>query len=205
MIKKIVPIQSALTCCGSSCGCHDEKPTEPISSSLKPQTDAACGCGESAGSCACDSAASRLNIEFLYLDLSVCGRCQSTESTLEKTLEETRALLIAAGCEVVLRKVHIDSIEKAILHKFVSSPTIKVNGIDIVANPEESRCQDCGSLCGSEVDCRDWVYQGVRYTEPPKQMLINAILKEIYLPSSQNTNDDPYEVPENIKRFFQIL
>ncbi|OHE41539.1 MAG: hypothetical protein A2Y16_05070 [Tenericutes bacterium GWF2_57_13] len=163
-----------------------------------------CACGDAAGSCGCDTERTRLQIDFLYLDLSVCGRCQSTESTLEKTLEEIGALLTTAGYLVVLRKIHIDSIDKAILHKFVSSPTIKVNGIDIVANTEESNCRDCGDLCGSEVDCRDWVYQGVRYTEPPKPMLINAILKEIYLPSSENSIINPYEVPENIKRFFLL-
>ena len=59
------------------------------------------------------------------------------------------------------------------------------------------------------VDCRVWSYEGKEYTEPPKELIINAILKAIY---SENTTDsvdqaktNTYKLPDNLKRFFDSL
>ena len=45
-----------------------------------------------------------LDIEFLYLDLSVCTRCQETENSLEGVLSEVAGLLEPAGVEVTLQR-----------------------------------------------------------------------------------------------------
>lgn len=138
----------------------------------------------------------------MYLDLSTCKRCQHTESTLEQSIENVSKMLESAGYEVRLHKIHIDSLQKAIDYQFLSSPTIRLNGKDIISDLTESNCQDCGDLCGQEIDCRDWIYEGVRYSEPPEPMIIRAILKEIYLPSDKR-QDDPYVLPVNISSFFK--
>jgi len=70
-------------------------------------------------------------IDFLYLDLSVCTRCQGTDQSLEDALAEVSGLLGAAGAEVIVNKINVTSEELAIQHRFVSSPTIRVNGRDI--------------------------------------------------------------------------
>lgn len=81
----------------------------------------------------------------------------------------------------------------------MSSPTIRVNGRDIALEVKESSCKECGDLCGDSVDCRVWVQDGIEYTELPKSMIINAILKEVYNGhSSIPLTNEKYEIPQNL-------
>ena len=183
-------------CCEQGCGCRQQN-NEPVKDIQKESKG--CDCVDD---CQCESSINHLNIDFLYLDLSGCKRCQHTESTLEKSIVSVSKMLESAQYEVKLNKIHIDSIDKAIEYKFLSSPTIRLNGKDIISNVIESNCQDCGDLCGEEIDCRDWIFEGVRYSEPPETMIMRAILREIYLPSDSR-QDEPYVLPLNISNFFK--
>ncbi|MDI3478511.1 MAG: hypothetical protein PWQ59_2036 [Thermoanaerobacterium sp.] len=149
-------------------------------------------------------------IDFLYLDLDVCTRCQGTDDSLEDAISDVAKVLKLTGLEVTLNKVHIDSMEKAIQNKFISSPTIRVNGKDIQLEVKETHCESCGDLCGDEVDCRVWLYEGKEYTVPPKAMIIDAILREVYSneKTSEDTsvnNEETFELPENLKKFFEAI
>ena len=150
----------------------------------------------------------RLNIDFLYLDLSVCERCQDTESTLEEAIEDVARVLDATGVEVALNKIQVTSEAEAVALGFLVSPTIRVNGRDIQMNFRESLCEPCGTLCECEegVSCREWEYQGRWYTAPPKGLIIEAILKEVYGGAGEG-RDAPRkgkEAPDNLKRFFEF-
>lgn len=148
----------------------------------------------------------RIVIDFLYLDLSVCTRCQGTDDALAEALAEVSKVLEATGVEVVVNKINVTTEELAIQHRFVSSPTIRVNGRDIQMEVKESLCESCGDLCGDEVDCRVWVYQGKEYTVPPKAMIIEAILKEIYGGvGGSNIVTEEYVIPENLKHFYAVM
>jgi hypothetical protein len=125
----------------------------------------------------------------MYLDLSICTRCQGTEDSLEEAIEDVAKVLELAGAEVVVNKVHIDSKEKAIQYRFESSPTIRINGKDMQLEMRESLCESCGDLCGDEVDCRVWVYKGKEYKVPPKAMIIDSILREVYSDKNARLND----------------
>ncbi|QGP91440.1 hypothetical protein MGLY_07730 [Neomoorella glycerini] len=145
-----------------------------------------------------------LDIEFLYLDLDACTRCRGTARNLEEALNEMVGVLQATGIKVNLRKIHVQTEEQALALGFVSSPTIRINGRDIQLDVRESLCESCGDLCGEDVDCRVWVYQGKEYTVAPKGMIIEAILKHVYgegteAPAERET---PKELPDNLKRFF---
>ena len=146
----------------------------------------------------------RLDIELLYLDLSVCGRCQGADASLDEAVGEVARVLEATGVEVVVHRIHVQSEAQARELGFVSSPTIRLNGRDIQWEVKESRCEPCGQLAGEEVDCRIWEYQGNLYTVPPKAMIIEAILREVYggteapKPSPETKSD----VPDNLKRFW---
>lgn len=145
----------------------------------------------------------RIVIDFLYLDLSVCTRCQGTDTSLDEALAEVSKVLEATGVEVVVNKINVVNAELAIQHKFVSSPTIRVNGRDIQMDIKESLCESCGDLCGDEVDCRVWVYQDQEYTVPPKAMIIEAILKDIYgSVSGKNPVIKEYALPQNLENFY---
>jgi len=160
-----------------------------------------CSCGSEC--CGPAPTKKKIEIDFLYLDLSTCGRCQGTETNLDEAIREVSSVLEAAGYEVTLNRIHIDTKELALKHQFVSSPTIRVNGRDIAMEFKESLCQDCGDLCGDTVECRVWISDGVEYNEPPKSMIVNAILKEVYSGSAApQDKNEIYVLPENLARFF---
>lgn len=161
-----------------------------------------CSCGSS-NCCAPEPERKKITIDFLYLDLTVCERCQGTETNLDQAMNEISYVLSVAGFEIELNKVNIASEELAIKHKFISSPTIRVNGRDIDVNVKETSCKECGDLCGDDVDCRVWEYEGVEYNEPPKAMIINAIMKEVYGSTTIIAQDETeYVIPDNLKTFF---
>jgi hypothetical protein len=163
-------------------------------------------CCDRAGCCTPKNEAKRLVIDFLYLDLSLCGRCQGAEKNLDKAIKEVSAVLKAAGYDVFVNKVNIVSEELAIQYKFLSSPTIRINGEDITLEVKESLCRECGDLCGDTVECRVFTYNGVDYTEPPKEMIINGILKAVYGGSQPLSNKkETYRLPANLAVFFKGL
>ena len=170
-----------------------------------------CGCTtECCGSPAIkDVETRRVVIDFLYLDVSVCTWCKGTEESLDGALVDVANVLRAGDVEVVVNRIHVDSEEKAKLMRFSSSPTIRVNGRDIQLERKESRCESCGDLCGDEVDCRVWVYQGKEYTSPPKAMIIDAILREVYGQPTVGARDKccagEFVVPDNLRKFFSAL
>jgi uncharacterized cysteine cluster protein YcgN (CxxCxxCC family) len=114
-----------------------------------------CGCG--AGCCGesennnTSSVKEQMIIDFLFLDLSVCTRCQGSNDSLEQAIAEVSKVLEATGIEVVVNKINVISEKIATAYKFISSPTIRVNGHDIQMDVKESLCESCGDLCGDEV------------------------------------------------------
>ena len=73
----------------------------------------------------------QVRIELLALDLATCGRCKRTEANLDAALRSVADLLREADVEVETEKHVIASAEEAGRHRFVSSPTIRVNAKDI--------------------------------------------------------------------------
>lgn len=143
-----------------------------------------------------------ISIDFLYLDTTVCERCQCTEKALDEAVSSVAVVLNAAGYEVKVNKVNIITRELAIQYQFVSSPTIRVNGTDIAVELRESICEDCGDLCGDNVDCRVWVYNGIEYTAPPKELIVDAILQEVYNATQGALEQKSYQLPGNLETYF---
>jgi hypothetical protein len=146
----------------------------------------------------------KIAIDFLYLDLNVCGRCKGTNANLEAAVSDVSQILGSAGVEVSITKTQVRSEEQARALRFISSPTIRINGNDIALEFRESHCQSCATACSSPINCRVWVFQGREYTEAPKAMIIDAILREVYGGQPKRASKAvPFEdVPENLKRFF---
>lgn len=137
-------------------------------------------------------------IDFLYLDLHTCERCIGVSQILEEVLPELEEL----GYKVTLNKINVNTEELAYFYKFKSSPTIRVNGNDIQVEIKENKCKSCGSICDSEVDCRIWIYNGVEYTIPPKEFIIEEILKALIVDRPQE-QEEVFILPENLKRFYK--
>lgn len=144
-------------------------------------------------------------IDFLFLDVSVCTRCQGADNSLDEALGDVAKVLEATSVAVKVNKINVNTEELALKHQFVSSPTIRVNGRDIQLEIKESLCESCGDLCGDEVDCRVWVYQGEEYNIPPKAMIIEAILKSVYGIEAEIIHDSEYLVPANLKQFYELM
>jgi len=149
-----------------------------------------------------------INIEFLYIDLTVCTRCKGTDANLQEALSEVSRILEAAGADVSVRKILVESEAQAKALGFFSSPTIRINGKDIALEFRESRCESCEACAGGgPVNCRVWVFQGKEYTEAPTAMIVDAILREAYRDASSQKPSARTrklrEVPDSLRRFFR--
>jgi hypothetical protein len=146
-----------------------------------------------------------INIELLALDLNTCTRCVGSQANLEHALAITRQVLQATGHNVQVQTILIESEEQARHHRFMTSPTIRINGHDIALETLESHCDSCTDLCGCEegTNCRVWRYQGQEYTEAPVGMIVDALLREVYS-GAQPLGAPPAigDVSENLRRFF---
>jgi hypothetical protein len=147
-----------------------------------------------------------LRIDLLFLDLTTCSRCRGADRNLESALEVARDVLRAAGTEVEVNRIHVESAAQARELAFVSSPTIRVNGRDVAHELRESSCgaAGCTDGCGESIDCRVWVHRGREHTEPPVELILDAILREVYGGSAveRARPSEPYELSENLERFF---
>ena len=145
-----------------------------------------------------------VNIDFMFLDLSVCTRCQGTQGTLDEALETTTKSLSNMGYQVKVNKVHIQTAEQAVKERFQSSPTIRVNGNDIQMEVKESYCSTCSSLTdAASVDCRLWLYKGKEYSVPPKEMIVDAVMSNIDANKTASIKaEDDFILPDNLMEYF---
>lgn len=152
-------------------------------------------------------AARPLLVELLALDLSTCGRCTGTDRNIESAVKDLRPVFAEAGVDLQFRKTVVQTADQAVALRFRSSPTVRINGQDAPIEFRESRCGDCTSLAGGSscaVDCRVWVWQGREFTEAPKGLIVDAILRaypSAFDPSPVPANS-PFVLPDNLKRFF---
>lgn len=156
--------------------------------------------GNTMGCCAGCGNKSRVVIEFLYLDLDTCDRCIGTQAVLEEAVADMRQAFGNVAFE--LRKIQIDTKEKAEAYRLLTSPTIRIDGQDVDSQIKETCCEACGEICGSDVDCRVWTYGGETYTVPPKALLTGVLRQSVCGTQKPAHPQEPYALPENLRRFF---
>src|SRR3954451_15949990 len=148
----------------------------------------------------------RLRLEFLFLDLTTWSRCLGDDRSLESALDVVREVLQATGVELEVDKILVESAEQARALRFVSSPTIRVDGHDVALELRESSCgsEACSDGCGEQIACRVWVHRGREYTVPPVAMIVDAVLGHVHAgaPPRGAREREPYVLPENLARFF---
>ena len=189
-------------CCGSeesvdSCCCGDEE-----------STGSCCCCGEvdaeSAYSIEDDPYKGHKKtaiVDFLYLDLTVCDRCQGTDERVAKAVEICKPILAACGYNLVLNMIEIEDEELCERYKFLSSPTIRVNGVDVCSSVEENNCDCCKEISDFDVKCRLYPFNGTYYEVPPTDMIVSAIINTVIKGEKPMPVKD-YEIPENLAGFF---
>ncbi len=120
-----------------------------------------------------------MRIEILYL--MDCPWCVKTKKLVRETLREL-------SLKTKIKEILIDTKEKATKHRFVGSPTIKINGEDIQKEIKKARCLPCEELAEltkktttfvkeecCTLGCRAYNYKGKQYPYPPKGMIKEAI------------------------------
>ena len=159
---------------------------------------------ESCCSCGCETASEKkIVVEYLYLDLETCDRCIGTDNVLDEVMMILTPALRIAGFEVEYNKIEMKTAEIAEQYKFLSSPTICVNGHDICQSVAENSCGCCSDISGTDVNCRVFKYSGEHYEVPPKEMLAEAILNSVFGQIEAYCSCGEYELPENLKEFYE--
>ena len=179
---------------------------------ISTQLPSAC-CSNAASSCCSPtlqtdgkskSLPKRITIDFLYLDLNACERCIATGGTLDEALTALAPAFQVMNYVVDVNKVNITTKELAEQYRFISSPTIRSNGVDICTELKESECKECSTLSGCNVDCRVFVYEGQDYEQPPAAMIIDGFMRILYGEQVQ-AKHEPYTLPDNLAKYFEGL
>ena len=151
-----------------------------------------------------------LNVEFLFLDDEVCQPCSSMARALDEAIEIVAAPLASMGVDVHVEKIHIVDLKTAETHKFMTSPTIRINGNDIDPARTEEECGTCGDLTGGRtaVNCRNWHWRGQVHQTAPTGKLVEAIMDMATRSKADCCTDisdeAAYTVPENLRAFFVV-
>ena len=87
-----------------------------------------------------------IDVEFLFLDESVCVPCGDTAQSLNEAMQIVTPALETMGAHIDFKKVHISTLEKAKAEKLLSSPTIRINGIDIDPAVTQDDCPTCSDI-----------------------------------------------------------
>lgn len=200
MFATMIPAVAALACC-QGCGLQQPAAARP-SCCVSP--DGAVNAATTADRDAAGQAV--MEVELLALDLNTCDRCTGTDAAIEAAVTELRPALAAAGVELRFRKTVVHTAEQATALRFQSSPTVRIDGRDLPIEFRESRCGDCTTLCGGAAgtDCRVWIWRGREYTEAPKGLLVDAILRAY---PRAGAEPEParagFVLPDNLGRFFE--
>ncbi len=155
-------------------------------------------------SCGCEvNTENKTIVEYLYLDLKTCDRCIGTDSVLDEVVITLTPALNIAGFEVEYNKIEMKTAELAEQYKFLSSPTIRVNGQDICQSVAENSCGCCSDISGTDVSCRVFEYNEETYEVPPKEILAEAILNVVFGKHETGCSCGDYKLPENLREFFE--
>ena len=135
------------------------------------------------------------------MDLSSCDRCIGTDQILDEVVGQLKPVLEMAGYIISYEKILIENEEMARVHRFESSPTIRIKGSDIM-DVKESNCGCCSDISGTYMECRVFEFEGNDFEVPPHRMLVEAIMAAIFAQKEDNKLEHEYVVPENLKNFF---
>lgn len=105
----------------------------------------------------------KLNVQLLHT--LVCHGYQKAIIELEGALEE-------AGLPVRFEVTLVNSRAAAERYKFIGSPTIRINGVDM--EPEAAGVKKFGLD-----SCRPYFWKDKFYDYPPKDMILAAVKKQL--------------------------
>lgn len=144
----------------------------------------------------------KIKVEYLYLDLNTCERCVGTEDILADVVLKLTPALELAGYKITYEKKEMTDAQTATEYRFLSSPTVRVNGRDVNTEVRENSCGCCSDISGCDVDCRVFELDGKSYEVPPEAVLADALLRSIFGPPKRAMTRREYQLPENLVTFY---
>lgn len=111
---------------------------------------------------------------------TTCERCSATGSSVKDVISEL-------GNELSGRGINISFTETPLPEdRMAQSNIILINGVPLEtildnAAADETHCQSCSCMTGSETSCRTIEYEGNTYEEIPGELIRKAIYKVIGL------------------------
>ena len=180
----------AITYVGDDTGWTPPKGKQKADPDARPR-----GCG--------DTPEKKIVVEYLYLDLHKCDRCIETDGALDEVMRVLTPALRLAGFEVEYNKIEMATAEIARQYRFLSSPTVRVNGRDICERVAENNCACCGEISGGDVDCRVFELDGQSCEVPPKEVLATLILRAVFAAVKGECSCGVYAFPENLRKFYE--
>jgi glutaredoxin len=99
-----------------------------------------------------------MKIQLYYLE--GCPNYQKAHNILKEVLAEQ-------GIKTEVELIKVETEEDARRHRFIGSPTIKINGVDVEPGVQDVRQFSLG--------CRVYLNNGAHQGFPPKAMLVQAI------------------------------
>ena len=153
-----------------------------------------------------------LLVELLYLDAETCAPCIGTEKALARAEMILSEPLHYLGVRLDIRKIHVVDAKIAAAEKFLSSPTIRVEGIDIDPARTEGDCPSCGALTGDAVsiNCRNWHWRGEVFLTAPVGKIVESVLSATLQMQAgdrggqaEPIQQSHYTMPQNLVSFFK--
>lgn len=174
---------------------------------LNMAPEVGCGCNDAAGACTGTATAEKktLNVELLVIDLTSCKRCVPTGNELKRAVGLLAPVAEVLGIELNYREAIVRTEQEAKALALMSSPTIRLNGRDIVPDIRESLCESCCDLTedGTLVNCREWHYRGKIYYAAPLPLLTEAIMRAMLdIDTPPVVPESMAVLPENLRRYF---
>ena len=130
-------------------------------------------------------AAVPVRIELFALDTDHCSPCRAALSNLQEAAAELTRTLDSSTYDVDARLVRLSSPEQARELGVLSSPTVRVNGLDIELDVEEEPCTTCSDLAGADIACRTYEWQGRRHDHPPVALLVERVREHLDHPERE--------------------
>jgi hypothetical protein len=123
--------------------------------------------------------ATKLHIEFRYVDRNTCSRCKTTDKNVERTVLGLRKALRGSDIAVDFKTTKLS------MDKLAQSNSVLINGKDVeeLANGERkalsSACRGCSKIMKSPCECRTYTYRGKKHSYVPQAMIREAILNSV--------------------------
>jgi len=111
-----------------------------------------------------------IEIELLALDLTSCTRCVGTLENIERAIDTVRPVLEVTGAQVNVRRLVIESEEQARQYRFVTSPTVRINGKDIAFSRPLKASATLARTCADATKARIAAFGATRAKNTRKRL-----------------------------------